>query len=147
MILRLFSLLLTITILHAAEEPSIAALRAADEERVGATIAGDSARLGRIFSDKLRYAHSTGTVDSKALLIDAITSGRTKYNSMRYENCEFEIVSPGIALMTGRMKVNVSTPDGDIDSVLSFLAVWHEENGQWRFRAWQSCKIQSPAPR
>ena len=147
MILRLLSLCLTITILHAAEDPNIMALRAADEERVGATIAADSARLGSIFSDELRYAHSTGAVDSKPLLIDAITSGRTKYNSMRYENREFEMVSPGIALMTGRMKVNVSTPDGDIDSVLSFLAVWRNENGQWRFRAWQSCKIPIVTPR
>jgi len=28
-----------------------------------------------------------------------------------------------------------------MDSVLSFLAVWREENGKWRFLAWQSCKL------
>jgi len=28
-----------------------------------------------------------------------------------------------------------------MDSVLSYLAVWREENGQWRFLAWQSCKL------
>jgi hypothetical protein len=77
MILRLLSLFLTITILHAAEDPNIVALRAADEERVGATVAADSARLGRILSDELRYAHSTGAVDSKPLLIAAMRSGRT----------------------------------------------------------------------
>lgn len=141
MILRLLSLLLTITILHAADDPSIVALRSADDSRVGATIAADATRLGSIFSDELRYAHSTGTVDSKSTLIDAITTGRTKYNSIRYETREFEMPAPGIALMTGRMRVNVSTPDGNIDSVLSFLAVWREEKGQWRFLAWQSCKI------
>jgi hypothetical protein len=43
--------------------------------------------------------------------------------------------------MAGRALVKVSTPDGDIESILSFLAVWQEMNGKWRFRAWQSCKI------
>ena len=147
MILRLLSLFFAITILHAADDPSITALRAADDERVGATIAADSARLSNIFSDELRYAHSTGTVDSKTTLIDSITAGRTKYNSIRYEGREFEMAAPGIALMTGRMRVNVSTPDGEVDSTLSFLAVWREEKGQWRFRAWQSCKIPVQAPR
>jgi hypothetical protein len=147
MILRLLSLFLAFTFLHAADDPNITALRAADDERIAATITADSKRLASIFSDQLRYAHSTGTVDSKSTLIESISTGRTKYNSIRYENREFEILSPGVALMTGRMQVNVSIPDGNIDSVLSFLAVWRAEHGQWRFHAWQSCKVPAAAQR
>ena len=141
MLLRIFALIITAATLSAADVDTLKALRAADDERVGATIAADRARLTDILADDLRYAHSTGSVDTKNSLVDALTSGRTKYNSIRYEERSFEVPIPGIALMTGRALVKVSTPDGDIESLLSFLAVWQETNGKWRFRAWQSCKI------
>jgi hypothetical protein len=141
MLLRIFTLILTLATLRAADVDTLKALGAADDERVGATIAADRARLTDIFADDLRYAHSTGTVDTKNSLINSITSGRTKYKAISYEDRSFEIPVPGIALMSGRALVKVSTPDGEIESVLSFLAVWQEFNGKWRFRAWQSCKI------
>jgi hypothetical protein len=39
-----------------------------------------------------------------------------------------------------------TSPSGESDSIYSFLAVWREEKGQWRFLAWQSCKLPPPAP-
>jgi hypothetical protein len=143
MILRIFALILTLGTLRAADLEPLKALRAADDERVLATVAADRDRLSAVLADDLRYAHSTGTVDSKTSLIDSITSGRTKYNSIKYEDRTFEFPVPGVALMSGRALVKVSTPDGDIESILSFLAVWQQIDGKWRFRAWQSCKIPS----
>lgn len=137
-------LLLGITRLHAGEEPALAALRAADDERVRATLAADRAGLNRIYSDELRYAHSTGVVDTKAGLVETITSGRTKYEAFRYEERSFEVLAPGVAIMTGRAQVRVTTAEGPGEATLNFLAVWREEKGKWRFRAWQSCKIPAP---
>lgn len=137
----LLLLLLAIATLQAADDPTLAALRAADDERVSATLAGDRVRLLEIFADDLRYAHSSGAVDTKATLINTLASGRLKYESIRYEERSFEVLTPEIALMTGRAHVQVVTADGPLDTVLSFLAVWREEKGKWRFRAWQSCKI------
>ena len=132
--------------LHAADEPRLAALRSADDERVAAVLAGDRARLTAIFSDDLRYAHSSGVVDSKASFIDALATGRTKY--LVWDNAErnFTFPVPGIALMTGRTRIKVAKAEGTVDLALSFLGVWREENGQWRFLAWQSCKLPEPAP-
>src|SRR5688572_18249210 len=63
--------------LRAADDQRLAALKSADDERVAATLAADRPRLTAIFSDDLRYTHSTGGVDTKASLIDAITAGKT----------------------------------------------------------------------
>jgi hypothetical protein len=30
--------------------------------------------------------------------------------------------------------------------IAGYLAVWREEKGHWRFLAWQSCKLPTPAP-
>jgi hypothetical protein len=46
--------------------------------------------------------------------------------------------------MTGRVLVKVGPPGKPNELDLSYLAIWREENGKWRFLAWQSCKIPPP---
>ncbi len=129
----------------AEENPKLAAVQAADKARVAAMKSPDREKLGAIFSDELRYAHSNGIVDTKASFIDILSAGKTKYVGYDYEEQNFTFPAPGIALMTGRAHVKAVTATGEMDSVLSFLAVWREENGQWRFLAWQSCKLPAVA--
>ena len=77
-LLRLIPILaLALFPLRATDEPRLVALRAADDERVAATMAGDRTRLAAIFSDDLRYARSSGVVDTKTSYIAALASGRT----------------------------------------------------------------------
>jgi len=135
--------LLVATPLFAADE---ARLRAADDERIAAIIAGDRARLDAILSDELHYAHSSGSVDDKAKLIEAVASKSTKYVSIDYSERKFTFPAPGVALMTGRSQVKIERGEAKIDLKLSFLGVWREEKGQWRFVAWQSCKLPEAAP-
>jgi ketosteroid isomerase-like protein len=132
--------------LHAADDPRLDQLRAADDERVAAVVAGDRARLTAIFSDDLRYAHSTGAVDDKTSYIEALATGRTKYLTWNYEERNFTMPAPGIALMTGRTRVKIGKAEGTTEMVLGFLSVWREEKGQWRFLSWQSCKMPEPVP-
>jgi Domain of unknown function (DUF4440) len=146
-LLRLLPLIaLAFVSIRAADAPPLAALNAADDERVAATIAADKTRLAEIFSDDLRYAHSSGAVDSKASLTEALVSGRTKYIAIDYEQRDFAFPAPGIALMTGRAHLKVTTATGGVDMIAGFLAVWREEKGRWRLLAWQSCKLPAPAP-
>jgi hypothetical protein len=128
--------------LHAADDATlIAKLIAADDARVAATRAGDQVKLAAIFSDELRYAHSSGKVDTKGSLSEALASGSLKYTEYTYEERTFTFPAPTIALMAGRAHIKAETGTATMDSVLGFLAVWREENGQWRFLAWQSCKL------
>ena len=129
-----------------AEDARAAVLATADDARVAATKSADREKLAAIFSDELRYAHSSGTVDTKQSYIESLTSGRTKYLTIDYEERAFTFPAPGIALMTGRAHVKVKNATGEVDMMLSFLSVWREENGRWRFLAWQSCKLPATAP-
>ncbi|OAI58054.1 DUF4440 domain-containing protein [Verrucomicrobiaceae bacterium SCGC AG-212-N21] len=143
----LTSLLLLFTIQAFAEDhPSLAAVQTADKTRIAAMQAGDREKLGAIFSDDLRYAHSSGVVDTKASFTEVLATGQTKYTGYDYVEQKFTFPAPGIALMTGKAHVKAVTATGEMDSVLSFLAVWREEKGQWRFLAWQSCKLPPAAP-
>lgn len=125
----------------AEENPNLAAVKTADKARVAAMQSGERAKLDGIFSDELRYAHSNGVVDTKKSFIDILTAGKTKYVGYNYEEQNFTFPATGIALMTGRAHVKAESDGKAMDAVLSFLAVWREEKGQWRFLAWQSCKL------
>jgi hypothetical protein len=124
----------------------LAALAKADDDRVAAFKSPTAERLAAVFSDDLHYAHSTGVVDTKASFIDVLTSGRTKYLGIDYLKREFTLPAPGIALMTGRARIQTQSATGAMDNQLSFLAVWRLENGRWRFLAWQSCRLPAAAP-
>ena len=96
--------------------------------------------------DDLHYGHSSGTVDTKASFIDSLVSGRARYTTYDHEERKFTFPAPGIALMSGRCHVKVVTATGGMDSQVGYLAVWREENGKWRFLAWQSCRIPPKNP-
>ena len=139
-------LALAFVTLRAADDKILAAVRAADDERVAAVKAGDAARLDAIFSDELRYAHSSGHVDNKASYMKALTSHSTVYETYDYQERKFTEAAPGIVLMTGRVLIHSRSGEKTTDLDLNFLAVWREEHGAWRFLAWQSCKNPPPAP-
>ncbi len=133
--------------LPGAEDKAIAAARAADDERIAATMAADPARLTAIFSDELRYAHSSGKVDTKASYVQALTSHNTVYESFKYQDRTFRTAGPGVVLMTGRVVIHASNAGQKVINDLNSLTVWREEGGSWRFLAWQSCKNPPPEPK
>ena len=125
--------------LHAEE----AAVRSADDARIAAMRQPDKSALEAAFSDDLRYSHSNGIVDTKASFIDVLVSGKTKYLGYDHVEREFTFPAPGIALMSGKARIQAESAKGKMDSVLAYLAVWKEEGGQWKFLAWQSCRLPS----
>lgn len=148
-VILLAAIVLAFVLRAGAEDPRITSLTTVDFKRIAAMKSADRETLARVFSEELRYAHSSGAVDTKRSFIDALTSGRTRYLSLEYEDRSFSFPSPHIALMRGRARLNVAGPNGEAEMLLSFLSVWREEGGQWRFLAWQSARIppDSPVPR
>ena len=140
-ILLLSALLLAPLVALRAADDARLAVQSADDARIAAMSSPTRDQLAAIFSDDLRYAHSTGAVDTKTSFIDTLTSGKTKYLRFDYLEREFSFPAPDIALMTGRVRIRAATAEGEMDNALSFLAVWREEEGHWRFLAWQSCKL------
>ncbi|MBM3867249.1 MAG: nuclear transport factor 2 family protein [Verrucomicrobia bacterium] len=128
---------------RAAEDALTTALRAADDERVAATIAADRARLAAIYADDLHYAHSNGKVDTKASQIEGLATGPNHFESFTYGERTFTPASPGVSLMKGRVSVGLRnrTTGQPGRMELSYLAVWRLQGGQWRFLAWQSCRL------
>lgn len=118
---------------------------AADDERIAALVARDRERLAAVLSDELRYSHSNGVVETKAQHVEAIASGRLVYRAVNYTERSFQAIAPGVALMSGRVQMDVRSGDQALLLDLSFLAVWRLEHGAWRLVAWQSARRPSAA--
>lgn len=125
------------------KSPELIAVTAADDARVASFLKPNAQRLGNILSEQLHYAHSTGVVDTKSTLIQLLTSGQTRYLAIDYQQRDCTFPVPDIAVLTGRVRIQAEATGARVDNLLRFLAVWRKENGQWRFHAWQSCKIPS----
>jgi len=130
----------------AAEHPELARVTAANDARVAAMLAPTREKLEAVLSPDLRYTHSNGQIDSKATLIDSLLDGSAKYTKYHFHECSFTFPAPGIALMAGRFDVKAVVKGNAAESTISFLAVWRLEQGEWKFLAWQSCKVPPAMP-
>ena len=130
--------------LRAADDPRLAAVTAADDARVSAMTSPNREKLEAVLSPELRYAHSSGAVDTRSSFIDKLSSGATKYLAFEYEERTFTFPTADIALMTGRAKIKAVTATGSVADTLGYLGVWKKEGDQWHFLAWQSCKLPAP---
>ena len=147
MTLRPFlALALLCSSLCAADEAKLTAVTAADDARVAAMLTPSQAALDGVLSDDLRYAHSNGKVDTKASLTASLLGGEAKYVSYRYTERAFKFPAPDVALMSGRLEVQAKVDGVAMTTGISYLAVWRLEKGQWKFLAWQSCKIPPATP-
>lgn len=121
---------------------TLAALEAADTARVAAILAGDRAGLTAIFSDDLYFVHASGKHDTKASYTETLATRQTVYSHYTYKERHFRQLAPGIVQMAGR--VLVGTKAGELN--LNFLSLWRNENGVWRFIAWQSARLPDAPP-
>ena len=141
----LLALLFTLTC-SAAEHPELARVTAADDARVAAMLAPTREKLAAVLSPELRYAHSNGQVDTRETLIASLTDGSATYAKYAYQERSFTFPAPGIALMARRFDVKAVVKGNAAESTISFLAVWRLEKGEWKFLAWQSCKVPPATP-
>jgi len=113
---------------------------------VAAMLAPTREKLEAVLSAELRYAHSNGQVDSKDALIASLTDGSATYSKYAYQDRSFTFPAPGLALMTGRFDVKAVVKGNAAESTIGYLAVWRLEKGEWKFLAWQSCRIPPAVP-
>ncbi len=138
----LFSLVIALPLCLTSEEASpLAALTLADDARIAAMLSPSREALETLLSGELRYAHSSGTVDTKKDFIELLVSGKSRYLGYDHIERSFTFPAPEIALMSGRARVRAESAKGTLDAVLAYLAVWRFEEGKWCFLAWQSCRL------
>src|SRR5690606_12849936 len=111
---------------------------ALDEARVAATLAGDTTRLEPLIGRSLRYVHSSGTDEDRALYLQRVAEG--------FYDCQ-QLVSIArafrrfgdVVLVNGDVEIDVIVREKGRKHFRSrYLQVWALEEGSWRMVSWQS---------
>ncbi len=121
-------------------ERAIAAVIAADNARGAALLAADTAALGRLLADDLRYTHSTGKIETKAIHLATITNG-LRYEKFVTSDLQGQLIAPGVVVLTGKMDQRKNTNGKISAGILMFHAVWRDDAGGWRLVSMQTAVI------
>ena len=113
---------------------------ALETARIKAMCDLDIDQLKEILSDDLTYTHSTARQETKSEFISALTSGRTKYQSIDREDVKVQQYGE-TAVVTGHAKFHVNANGNDVRFQVKFTDVYVKLGEKWQMVAWQSTKI------
>ena len=116
-----------------------------DAKRFQVTTRNDLDTLASLLADDLVYVHSSTKEDGKTAYIDALRTGKTKYESSEPTDVKVRVYG-NTAIVNGTAKLSVTT-DGKTNSFsLRYTDVWVMRDNKWQMVSWQSTRVPEPAP-
>ena len=121
-----------------AQTKEVNAVSAAVEALRKAMIAADKSALEKLTADELSYGHSSGRLETKAQLIEALTSGKSGFSAIELSDQTIDIVDK-TALVRHVFNGTSRRDSGNLK--LSILTVWLQRQDQWKLVARQAAKL------
>jgi hypothetical protein len=123
--------------------PSDQAVRAAEQRRFQAMATVDVRALDTLLAEELSYTHTTGEVDTKVSLLDALRTGRLVYDSIIPADVRVRAYD-GAAVVTGTARVQ-ARKDGAVRRLnIRYTETYVRRAGRWELVAWQSTRMPEP---
>ena len=116
-------------------------IRALEARRYAAMASGDIGALEALLSERLVYAHSNATTDSKASYLDTLRDGSLRYLSVDFTTEQVLEAGPGAAAALGRMSARVFRYGAEREIASLTLALWTKEGDAWRLLAYQPTSL------
>ena len=120
----------------------------ADEMKVAETmetlrkamIDPDKAVLEKIIHEDLSYGHSSGTIETKAMLIESLVSNNSDFKTMDLTEQTVKVVGTTAIV---RHKLMAETANKGVASTakLNVLLIFTKVKGEWKLLARQAAKI------
>jgi ketosteroid isomerase-like protein len=113
------------------------AVLAAEQGFVNAVLKRDKAALEKLLADDLVYVHSSSKVESKADVIQVISSGSTEYESIEFKDTN--VRQYGDVVITTH-KATIKTKQTGVAN-LFVTHVWVKNKGGWQFASRQASRL------
>ncbi|MGH8243437.1 MAG: DUF6265 family protein [Steroidobacteraceae bacterium] len=120
------------------------AVLAAEDARFAAMVAADPQGMRRWLADDLAYVHSTGAVETRERLIEAIRGGKLQYFTIEPSERRVVVTSRDAAHVIGLARIRAQAGPTTVDFKARYLALYGRSGGDWRLRAWQSLRVPDP---
>jgi hypothetical protein len=133
----------------ARDESARAEVLTAEHKRTTALVQHDVTTLARLLRNDLTYVHSSGRIDNKKSLIEAIRSDELHYISWTSKEMHVRMLR-NTAVLDGEYAVKVinrkASPE-TLDINVFFLTVYVRTAGRWQQMAWQTTTDMRPNPK
>ena len=136
-----FAALLLGAALSAQPPAAEQAVRQLEDRRIKAMIDDDFATLEAILADDLTYTHSSSVTDTKAEYINALRSGKSKYESFDRTPSTVRVYGD-TAVVTGNATIGLRGQPAKL--VIRYTLVYVKRGGEWKMVAWQSTRVPPP---
>ena len=125
----------------APKAPAGDVVKAAELKRFEAAQKSDLDALGQLLADDLTYTHSTGVLETKAVFLDSLKSGKLQFKKIEPADLQVRVYATN-AVINGTAKISVVSEGQPKDVHIRFTDVWVSHAGRWQMVAWQSTKLQ-----
>jgi hypothetical protein len=122
------------------DTPTAGAVRQVELNRFVAMMGRDTTALRSALADELSYTHSNGLVESKAMHLEAVGSGRTVYQTIGPRGMSYRQVGETV-VGNGMVKSQGSLAGTAFDVMLRVTTVHIRRAGRWQLVAWQSTRV------
>jgi Domain of unknown function (DUF4440) len=119
------------------------AVRATEQRRFQAMTTVDLRALDTLLAEELTYTHTTGEVDTKSSLLDALRTGRLVYDSISPADARVRVYGSS-AVVTGTARVQVRASGAVRRLSIRFTEVYVRRAGRWELVVWQSTRLPEP---
>lgn len=119
-------------------------IEALEIRRKQAMIAADVETLAALFADDMLWIHGTARADSKTGLLEAIASGKTKYQTIDSSDESVRFYGD-LALLSGISVIRARIAGEDRVLQNRFTIVWAQTGAAWQVVNWQSTTVRKPA--
>ena len=119
------------------KEDAKKAVLAAEQAYVVAMIKHDKAALEKLLADDLVYIHSSSKNETKAEVIQAVTSGSATYESIDFRDTT--VRQYGDVVITNH-KATIKTKQTGVANLL-VTHVWAKNKGGWQFVSRQASRL------
>jgi len=113
------------------------AVLAAEQSFVDAMIKRDKAALEKLLADDLVYVHSSSKAETKAEVIQVVTSGSTLYESIEFRDTA--VRQYGDVVITTH-KAAIKTKQTGVAN-LSVTHIWVKHKGGWQFASRHASRL------
>jgi ketosteroid isomerase-like protein len=115
-------------------------VKAAELERFDAAQKNDLEALAKLLADDLTYTHSTGVLETKAVFLESLKSGKLQFKKIEPADLQVRVYGTS-AVINGTAKLAVVSEGQPKDVHIRFTDVWVSQAGRWQMVAWQSSKL------
>jgi len=117
-----------------AIEKNVEAFRAAQA-------AGNADGIAPLCAEEMSYSHSSGSVDTKAALLDGVKNAKYKWTSLEYKNPTIRVVGPAAIVRFNFVGEQEFTDGKKTPQNLAILMNWQKQGNDWKLLSRSATKL------